>query len=129
MDVTYKIIRDQPNFIEDSSAPWNQLVDEDIHFKVFLDRYPVTEGHLLFVPKYNTLAVLNEVFDAAVRKGKTMVETGDCDGFNIGLNYGAAAGQTVGWPHVHLIPRRQGDMVDPTGGVRHVIPEKGNYKK
>ena len=129
MDVTYKIIRDQPNFVEDSSAPWQQCIDEDLHFKVFLDQYPVTPGHLLFVPKYNTLTVLNEVFDAAVRKGKTMVETGDCDGFNVGLNYGAAAGQTVGWPHVHLIPRRQGDMEDPTGGVRHVIPEKGNYKK
>ena len=45
------------------------------------------------------------------------------------MNYGKAAGQTVPWPHVHLIPRRNGDMEDPTGGVRHVIPEKGNYKK
>lgn len=128
MDVTHKIFRDQPDFIEDSTAPWQQLVDEDIHFKVFLDRYPVTPGHLLFVPKYNTLSVLQEVFDAAVRKGKTMVETGECNGFNIGMNYGDSAGQTVGWPHVHLIPRRTGDMEDPTGGVRYVIPERGNYK-
>ena len=42
---------------------------------------------------------------------------------------GPEAGQTVMWPHVHLIPRRKGDMEDPRGGVRHVIPEKGNYKK
>ena len=42
---------------------------------------------------------------------------------------GAAAGQTCMYPHVHLIPRRKGDMMDPTGGVRHVIPHKGNYKK
>ena len=73
MDVTHKIFRDQPDFIEDSTAPWQQLVDEDLHFKVFLDRYPVTPGHLLFVPKYNTLSVLQEVFDAATRKGKAMV--------------------------------------------------------
>ena len=47
----------------------------------------------------------------------------------IGQNIGEAAGQTVMYPHVHLIPRRAGDMDDPRGGVRHVIPEKGNYKK
>ena len=51
------------------------------------------------------------------------------DGFNVGFNEGAAAGQTVPHFHVHVIPRRFGDMADPRGGVRHVIPEKGNYKK
>ena len=51
------------------------------------------------------------------------------DAYNIGQNIGEAAGQTVMYPHVHLIPRRGGDMNDPRGGVRHVIPEKGNYKK
>jgi diadenosine tetraphosphate (Ap4A) HIT family hydrolase len=58
-----------------------------------------------------------------------MVFSGLWDGYNIGINIGEAAGQTVEWPHVHLIPRRKGDMKDPTGGVRHVIPCKGNYKK
>lgn len=51
------------------------------------------------------------------------------DGFNVGFNEGVAAGQTVPHFHVHVIPRRFGDMADPRGGVRHVIPEKGNYKK
>lgn len=124
-----KILKDQPDFIEDSQAPWDNLVEEDYHVKVFADKYPVTQGHLLFVPKYNTVGVLMDAFESAVRDGIRLVNEGQCDGFNIGLNYGKSAGQTVGWPHVHLIPRRSGDMEDPTGGVRHVIPEKGNYRK
>lgn len=123
------VMEGQPPFIEDSTAPWDNLLEEDFHVKVFKDKYPVTPGHLLFVPKYNTLHVLMDAFEDAVRDGMRMVESGECDGFNVGFNYGATAGQTVGWPHVHLIPRRNGDMEDPTGGVRHVIPERGNYRK
>jgi diadenosine tetraphosphate (Ap4A) HIT family hydrolase len=66
---------------------------------------------------------------AALEDGNRMVESGKCDGFNIGFNSGTAAGQTVMYPHVHLIPRRQGDVEDPVGGVRNTIPGKGNYKK
>lgn len=124
-----KIMPKETDFIEDSSAPWTDLVEEDYHVKVFADKYPVTLGHLLFVPKYNTVSVLMDCFEAAVEDGIRHVEKGEWDGFNVGFNYGSAAGQTVGWPHVHLIPRRNGDMEDPTGGVRHVIPERGNYKK
>lgn len=128
-DDTYKVFPAEPSFIEDSKAPWTELVEEDYHVKVFRDIYPVTEGHLLFVPKYNTVSVLMDCFEDAVSDGIRRVQKGEWDGFNIGMNYGPAAGQTVPWPHVHLIPRRKGDMEDPTGGVRHVIPEKGNYKK
>lgn len=128
-DDTYKVFPTEPSFIEDSKAPWTELVEEDYHVKVFRDIYPVTEGHLLFVPKYNTVSVLMDCFEDAVSDGIRRVQNGEWDGFNIGMNYGPAAGQTVPWPHVHLIPRRNGDMEDPTGGVRHVIPEKGNYKK
>ena len=112
-------------------APWDNAVEnmEDFHVQVFRDKYPVTEGHLLFVPKYNTDAVILECFEFALEEGRQMVAAGECDGFNIGLNVGLSSGQTVMYPHVHLIPRRTGDMEDPRGGVRHVIPEKGNYKK
>jgi ATP adenylyltransferase len=127
--MTNKIIPSQPAFIEDSKAPWDNLVSEDFHVSVFLDKYPVTEGHLLYVPKYNTVHVLTDALESAVQYGLKQVQEGLWDGFNVGLNVGEAAGQTVGWPHVHLIPRRKGDMEDPTGGVRHVIPEKGNYRK
>jgi diadenosine tetraphosphate (Ap4A) HIT family hydrolase len=65
----------------------------------------------------------------ALEHGKNGVDGGAWDGFNIGMNYGEAAGQTVNWPHVHLIPRRNGDVEDPVGGVRNTIPGKGNYKK
>jgi len=92
---------------------------------VYRDRYPVTEDHLLFVPitEYDIL----DCFTSAYRVGYNGVLRKDFDGFNIGLNYGKAAGQTVMYPHVHLIPRRDGDMEDPRGGVRGVIPEKQKY--
>lgn len=110
-------------------APWDDLVWQDFHVAVFRDRYPVTPGHLLFVPKYNTPSIINEAFHSAQFEGNRLVDAGECDGYNIGLNMGAAAGQTVMYPHVHLIPRRHGDCEDPVGGVRNVIPGKGNYKK
>ena len=123
------IFKDLPDDIDDSSAPWNDLVDEDYHVKVFKDKYPCTPGHLLFVPKYNTLGVIRDAFEDALRLGRDMVDQGQWDGFNLGLNYGTAAGQTVNWPHIHLIPRRTGDVEDPVGGVRNTIPGKGNYRK
>ncbi|MFC1896195.1 HIT family protein [Thermodesulfobacteriota bacterium] len=51
------------------------------------------------------------------------------DGFNVGVNIGQVAGQTIMHCHIHLIPRRQGDVDDPIGGVRNTIPGKGNYRK
>jgi len=127
--MNHKIVESEKEYIEDGNAPWTELVEEDYHVKVFQDKYPVTEGHLLYVPKYNNLHVTMDAIEDAMRYGLTQVRNGVWDGFNIGMNIGKAAGQTVSWPHVHLIPRREGDMEDPTGGVRHVIPEKGNYKK
>jgi len=118
-----------PDHIDDSEAPWNDTVRQDFHVAVYRDRYPCTPGHLLFVPKYNSVGILNQAFEDAVREGQKLVEQGICDGFNIGLNYGEAAGQTVPWPHIHLIPRKAGDVEDPVGGVRHTIPGKGNYRK
>jgi diadenosine tetraphosphate (Ap4A) HIT family hydrolase len=64
----------------------------------------------------------------AFEHGKRLVDNGEIDGFNIGFNYGEAAGQTVPWPHVHLIPRREGDVEDPVGGIRNTIPGRGNYR-
>ena len=126
-------MRKEDYILEDAEkegiAPWKDLVREDFHVKVFKDKYPVSEGHLLFVPQYAADGVIVDCFSDALTHGKEMVEKVEWDGFNIGINWGEAAGQTVMYPHIHLIPRRKGDMEDPTGGVRHVIPEKGNYKK
>lgn len=111
-------------------APWDLEVDRltDYHVAVFQDRYPVSPGHLLFVPQYNTDDVISNCFETALREGRRMVRSGECDAFNIGLNMGEAAGQTVMYPHVHLIPRRLGDCANPVGGVRAVIPGQANYK-
>jgi len=111
-------------------APWDLEVDRlsDFHVAVFLDRYPVAPGHLLFVPQYNTDTVITDCFESAMREGRQMVRDGECDAFNIGINMGAAAGQTVMYPHVHLIPRRLGDCADPVGGVRAVIVGQANYR-
>jgi len=115
---------------KDGVAPWDLLVDElsDFHVTVFQDRFPVTPGHLLFVPQYNTDAVIMDCFESAMRHGRKMVDVGECTAFNIGINMGREAGQTVMYPHVHLIPRRLGDCVDPVGGVRGVIAGQANYK-
>ena len=111
-------------------APWDTQVSElsDFHITVFKDRYPVTHGHLLFVPNYNTDAVIIDCMESAMLYGRQMVKQGDCDGFNIGINMSVAAGQTVMYPHVHFIPRRLGDTANPTGGVRGVVFGQADYK-
>ena len=111
-------------------APRDDRVEElsDFHVAVFRDRYPVTPGHLLFVPQHNTDAVITDCFESAMLYGRRMVADGKCDAFNIGINMGQAAGQTVMYPHVHLILRCVGDCADPVGGVRGVIHGQANYK-
>ena len=115
--------------LSEAKTPWSNPIREDFHIVTYKDGYPVTEGHLLFVPKYDTPGIIQDAFYDAYQRGLGMIEAGECDGFNIGMNIGAAAGQAVMYPHVHLIPRRSGDCEDPTGGVRNVIPGKGNYVK
>ena len=110
-------------------APWDDVAQETKRYVIFNDKYPVTPGHLLFVPKINNQVEINYCFLRAVEYGEWLVIKGDADGYNIGMNSGEAAGQTVMYPHVHLIPRRKGDVEDPVGGVRNTIPGKGNYRK
>lgn len=121
---------DLENALAQGIAPWDLKVTQlsDYHVTVFEDRYPVTNGHLLFVPNYNNASVIRDAIDSAIRHGQTLVDHGHCDAFNVGINMGTAAGQTVMYPHVHLIPRRVGDCVDPVGGVRGVIAGQANYK-
>ena len=99
-------------------------------FIVFKDAFPVTEGHTLIVPREATQENILKCFNYAVTMGYDNVESerNNITGYNVGLNVGESAGQTCMYPHVHLIFRRNGDMSDPRGGVRHVIPEKGNYR-
>ena len=98
------------------------------------DGFPVSPGHALVVPRRHVAgwfeatpdeqAALVRPLDAA---RAAVLERHSPDGFNIGVNVGAAAGQTVFHLHVHLIPRYAGDVPDPRGGVRRVIPDRASY--
>ena len=99
------------------------------------DNYPVSPGHTLVVPR-RVIATLDETTPAEQRALWELVtavkrdlrEQLRPDGFNIGVNEGAAAGQTVAHLHIHVIPRFTGDVPDPRGGIRHAVMGKGNWQ-
>ena len=117
-----------------SLSPDRVLMENELAYAVN-DQYPVTEGHALVIPKRHTenyfSLTKDELLacDELIRDVRGLVERTDSmvEGFNIGMNAGAAAGQTVFHCHIHVIPRRVGDVDDPRGGIRHLIPGKGNY--
>ncbi|MBX3576080.1 MAG: HIT family protein [Rhizobiaceae bacterium] len=98
------------------------------------DAYPVSEGHTLVVPKRRVTSTaelspeeLLACFELVeLQKQKLARQTG-AQGFNVGINEGLIAGQTVEQLHFHVIPRYPGDVPDPVGGVRNILPGKGNY--
>ena len=111
------------------------LVDENQLAYVSYDSYPVTEKHCLIIPKrhvkdYFDLTEEETVAcDQLIKKIKKEIEIKDplVKGFNIGTNSGKVAGQSIMHCHIHLIPRREGDVKNPQGGVRSVIPLKQHY--
>jgi superfamily II DNA or RNA helicase/diadenosine tetraphosphate (Ap4A) HIT family hydrolase len=125
----------QSPFLEMTNEKW--LCCNEYAFAVF-DGFPVSPGHTLII----TRRIVETWFDASpeeqmammglVNKAKELLDqtlVPKPQGYNVGFNCGSAAGQTVAHVHIHLIPRYNGDMSDPRGGVRHVIPSKGNYLK
>lgn len=104
------------------------------HCVSVLDQYPVSEGHCLIIPKRHVGSIdelsdveLKDLYTVLHQSKTLLIETYLPDGFNIGINEGEAAGQTVPHLHIHLIPRYEGDVVCPRGGVRGVIPSKKEY--
>ncbi len=100
----------------------------------FLDRYPISEGHALVIPKFAVLSLYEldpelqaELWDTVRRVREMLEEKCSPEGFNIGVNDGRVAGQTIPHAHIHIIPRYKGDHPDPRGGIRWVIPEKAKY--
>jgi ATP adenylyltransferase len=99
------------------------------------DGFPVTEGHSLIIPRRHVASYFDlhqserNAMERLMHKRREELLAGDPSiaGFNVGINAGEAAGQTVFHVHIHLIPRRHGDVDDPQGGVRAVIPEKQRY--
>ena len=113
-----------------------RILEQDDLFLVALDKFPVSPGHTLIIVK----RLVSRFSELAPEEKARMIHWIDwCQGhldrtfkpkpdaYNIGINDGAAAGQTVGQLHVHVIPRYQGDVPDPRGGVRFVIPGKARY--
>jgi len=104
------------------------------YFFIIRDRYPVSKGHLLIISNLlrkdffelsdKEKANLFEMIEVAKQ---LILEEQSPDGYNIGMNCGEAAGQTVFHFHCHVIPRYIGDMEDPRGGIRHCVVGKGNY--
>jgi len=118
-------------FAEVPPAAW--LVENRSAFAI-ADADPVSEGHALVVPR-RLIATWweaspderHDLMDLVDEVKALLDERHQPDGYNVGFNAGAAAGQTVGHLHLHVIPRYAGDVADPRGGIRHVIPGKGNY--
>ena len=102
--------------------------------RAFADEFPVSRGHTLVVPVRHeadffalSIAEQTDVLSLVSEVRAELSETLQPDGFNIGINAGPAAGQTVGHAHVHVIPRFDGDVPDPRGGIRWVLPERAAY--
>ena len=114
----------------------DNIYSDDI-FYVIRDGYPVTKGHTLIILNDHNKSYfdlrdvdiirLNQII--RFQKDELIEKDNSISGFNIGINQGKDAGQTVMHLHIHLIPRRKGDVEDPKGGVRGVIPVKQNYSK
>ena len=88
---------------------------------VFRDRYPCVPGHTLFIPKKNTPEYIGKSYGLAYQYGNDKVKSGEMAGFNVGMNIGPCAGQTIMWPHIHFIPRHLNDA-EEIGGMRHAHP-------
>lgn len=112
----------------------NRVLITDTVGTVFRDGFPVSPGHTLVIPHRHTGSFfdLTPVERAGLlalldRAKENVEEKFRPDGYNIGINDGPSAGQTVPHLHIHLIPRYEGDRPDPRGGVRWVLPDKARY--
>jgi diadenosine tetraphosphate (Ap4A) HIT family hydrolase len=116
------------------SIPPAKILYRNDHFFIIEDGFPVSPGHLLIISNI----VRTDYFNLSEKEKHELIPTIEVaksiilnkhkpDGFNIGMNCGEAAGQTVFHFHCHVIPRYSGDMDNPRGGVRYCIPRNGNY--
>jgi diadenosine tetraphosphate (Ap4A) HIT family hydrolase len=114
--------------------PKREILAQNTHAIAVFDSFPVSPGHALILPRRHVVTIWDlepeEYSDCftLVRHARSAIEARfSPDGFNVGANCGEAAGQSVWHAHIHVIPRYKGDNPNPRGGVRHVIPLKGNY--
>jgi len=116
------------------TLPQDRIIDSNEMGFVIRDGFPITPGHTLIIPKRHVgsfFEISLEERDALLillDQAKKVIDAElNPDSFNIGINDGPAAGQTVPHLHIHLIPRFKGDQEDPRGGVRWIIPGKAKY--
>lgn len=119
-------------FCESVSA--ERIIYEDSTWIAILDGFPVSKGHTILIPKRHceTFFDLNDVENgtviATINVVKTILDTKySPNGYNIGVNCGKSAGQTIPHCHIHIIPRYEGDVEDPRGGIRGCIPNRMKY--
>lgn len=114
--------------------PGRKVIVESIHFFCIKDNFPITTGHTLIISKRHC----NDFFELTKDEKIDLIEMVDVvcdilrkeihvDGFNVGFNAKEAAGQTVFHTHIHVIPRINGDIKNPSGGVRNIFASKGKY--
>ena len=111
-----------------------RIIATNKHAIAVFDGFPISPGHTLIIPKRHiatlfetTTEELIALFNILSHARKHLVQKQNPGGFNIGVNDGVAAGQTVMHLHIHLIPRYAGDMPDPRGGIRWIFPDKAEY--
>lgn len=116
------------------NLPASRILGGDELALIASDGFPVTPGHALIIPRrhvgsfFDTTAAERTSLLQLLDRAKALIDAEfDPDAFNIGINDGRAAGQTVPHLHIYLIPRHAGDSADPRGGVRWVLPEKAKY--
>lgn len=111
-----------------------EIIAENQTALAFYDGFPVTPGHTLIIPKRHVSSYFNlrqeellNINELSFTCKNILQKKYTPDGFNVGVNVGKSAGQSIFHCHIHLIPRYIGDVANPRGGVRGVIPEKQNY--
>lgn len=117
------------------TLPEDRVIFNTPKFKIILDAFPVSEGHALIIPHRHVESAMSLTVDefkeihgaVAIVKSHLYSKHDDIKGFNLGFNVGETAGQTVMHAHFHVIPRRKGDVAEPRGGIRGVIPGKQKY--
>ena len=114
--------------------PESRIIESSPLALVIRDAYPISPGHTLIISKRHISSFFEatneerqQLFSLLDQARQKLMEEFNADAFNIGINDGAAAGQTIAHLHIHLIPRYLNDQSDPRGGVRWIIPEKAKY--
>jgi len=117
------------------SISQEKVIENELAYAIW-DSFPVNPGHMLIIPRrhissyFETTPEEREALDSVLFSAREIVDRKyQPDGYNIGINHGEAAGQSIMHLHIHLIPRYYGDMDKPKGGVRGVIPHKRGYGK